>query len=113
MSKETLKTIQSFSGTMPRNKDKDVGVMLVCNECSMMRMFKINTALKDITDRKCAGLIIKSQCEGCGKTIGLGLGWMDSTKEGYSYREFSAEIHEKQVMVKDSSGLDSSEESKV
>ena len=106
--KET--TRQKLSVALPKEHNKDIGLMIGCGNCPAIRVFKIGRHLKMIQNRESAGMIIETECEKCGHLIAVTIGWIDATKTGYSYRKMDGTIVNKANVVIDKNGLADSHE---
>lgn len=100
-----IKTYQKASTLPPVEKDKNIGILIGCANCSVARVFNITNTLKEIEDRRSSNFLIETVCEKCGHLIGVAIGWIDASKEGYSYRKMSLPPAEFMTNVVDDNGL--------
>lgn len=99
------KTYQKMSTVLPKDKNKNLGLMIVCGNCSAMRVFKIDDTLRVLQNRATAGQIFETECEECGHSIAVIIGWIDASKFGYSHRGMEFSTSDNVAIVSDDGGL--------
>jgi len=100
-----IRTYQKTSEEKPKPECRNLGIMVVCGNCSAIRTFKIDSALELLKNRYSAGFTIETECEVCGHFIEVTIVWIDATKPGYTYRNLPFPATEQVVTVSDENGL--------
>jgi hypothetical protein len=77
-------TRQSMATMPPHNDDTVIRLALTCTDCGTLRVFEVNQALRNLSERHVAHLEVSTGCELCRRGVQVTLFW-DSRDAGYAY----------------------------
>jgi hypothetical protein len=73
---------------MPPDETENLFVVtLKCEDCRAWRSYRIEAQLRAVFERQVRSLGISVECEECGNTIEVGLGWVPDRGKGNPQRE--------------------------